>query len=91
MPARYQHRVLFWGVLGALVMRAIMIFLGSALIQRFEWIIYIFGAFLVYTGIKMFVSRKPTSHGAESVVKFVTADPITATTRGKILTRVDGG
>ena len=49
-----QHRVLFWGVMGALVMRLTMIFVGAALINRFHWIIYIFGAFLVYTGIKMF-------------------------------------
>lgn len=54
VPARFQHRVLFWGVLGALVMRMTMIFLGTELIERFEWIIYIFGAFLIYTGVKMF-------------------------------------
>jgi tellurite resistance protein TerC len=54
VPSKYQHRVLFWGVLGALVMRLTMIFVGATLINRFHWIIYIFGAFLVYTGIKMF-------------------------------------
>jgi TerC family integral membrane protein len=54
VPSRYQHRVLFWGVLGALVMRLTMIFIGATLIDRFHWIIYVFGAFLVYTGIKMF-------------------------------------
>src|SRR5215467_5544765 len=54
VPAKFQHRVLFWGVMGALVMRLTMIFVGAALISRFNWIIYIFGAFLVYTGIKMF-------------------------------------
>ncbi|HJU92503.1 MAG TPA: TerC/Alx family metal homeostasis membrane protein, partial [Pyrinomonadaceae bacterium] len=54
VPARFQHRVLFWGVMGALIMRLTMIFVGAALIERFHWIIYIFGAFLVYTGIKMF-------------------------------------
>ncbi|HEU4769461.1 MAG TPA: hypothetical protein VFS77_18995, partial [Pyrinomonadaceae bacterium] len=54
VPGRFQHRVLFWGVMGALVMRLTMIFIGAALINRFHWIIYIFGAFLVYTGIKMF-------------------------------------
>jgi tellurite resistance protein TerC len=54
VPAKYQHRVLFWGVMGALIMRLTMIFVGAALINRFHWIIYIFGAFLVYTGIKMF-------------------------------------
>src|SRR3712207_1341912 len=53
VPAKYQHRVLFWGVLGALVMRMTMIALGAALIERFHWIIYVFGVFLVYTGIKM--------------------------------------
>jgi tellurite resistance protein TerC len=54
VPAKFQHRVLFWGVMGALIMRLTMIFVGAALINRFHWIIYIFGAFLVYTGIKMF-------------------------------------
>ena len=54
VPSKFQHRVLFWGVMGALVMRLTMIFVGAALINRFQWIIYIFGAFLVYTGIKMF-------------------------------------
>jgi len=54
VPARFQHRVLFWGVMGALVMRLTMIFVGAALINRFHWIIYIFGGFLIYTGIKMF-------------------------------------
>ena len=54
VPARFQHRVLFWGVMGALVMRLTMIFIGAALINRFHWIIYIFGAFLIYTGYKMF-------------------------------------
>ena len=54
VPAKFQHRVLFWGVMGALVMRLTMIFVGAALINRFHWIIYIFGGFLIYTGIKMF-------------------------------------
>jgi tellurite resistance protein TerC len=54
VPPKYQHRVLFWGVMGALVMRVTMILVGTELIERFHWVIYIFGAFLVYTGIKMF-------------------------------------
>jgi tellurite resistance protein TerC len=54
VPAKVQHRVLFWGVMGALVMRLTMIFVGATLINRFHWILYIFGGFLVYTGIKMF-------------------------------------
>ncbi len=53
VPAQYQHRVLFWGVFGALIMRAIFIAAGITLIERFHWIIYIFGAFLIFTGIKM--------------------------------------
>jgi tellurite resistance protein TerC len=53
VPAQYQHRVLFWGVLGALVMRGVFIAAGAALLHSFEWIIYLFGAFLVYTAIKL--------------------------------------
>ena len=53
VESKLQHRVLFWGVLGAIVLRAIFIFAGVALINQFHWIIYIFGAFLIYTGIKM--------------------------------------
>jgi len=55
---KYQHRVLFWGILGAIVMRAVFIFAGVALIQKFNWIMYIFGAFLVYTGIKMLFEKE---------------------------------
>ena len=53
IPAQYQHRVLFWGIFGALVLRAAMIFAGAALIANFSWIIYVFAALLVFTGIKM--------------------------------------
>lgn len=53
VPNEYQHKVLFWGVLGALVLRALLIFLGIMLIAKFAWIIYVFGAFLVFTGFKM--------------------------------------
>jgi tellurite resistance protein TerC len=55
VPAQYQHRVLFWGIVGALVMRGTMIFLGAQLIQSFHWIIFLFGAFLIFTSIKMLV------------------------------------
>jgi tellurite resistance protein TerC len=54
VPPKYQHRVLYWGVIGALVMRIIMIVVGTELINTFHWVIYIFGAFLVYTSVKMF-------------------------------------
>lgn len=53
VPPAYQHRVLFWGILGALVMRAVMIFAATALLERFHWVIYIFAAILIYGGIKM--------------------------------------
>src|SRR5207249_8268447 len=54
VPPKYQHRALYWGVMGALVMRVLMILVGTELIQHFHWIIYIFGAFLIYTSIQMF-------------------------------------
>jgi tellurite resistance protein TerC len=56
VPRQYQHRVLFWGIIGAIVMRAIMIGFGAALVTQFNWILYLFGAFLVFTGIKMFTA-----------------------------------
>ena len=60
VPAQYQHRVLFWGILGALVMRAALILLGAAAIQAFHWVIYLFGAFLIFTGGKMLVMINQT-------------------------------
>ncbi|MBP5216125.1 MAG: TerC family protein [Alphaproteobacteria bacterium] len=57
VPKIYQHRVLFWGIIGALVMRGILIGVGDALVVRFNWILYLFSAFLIYTGIKMFLHR----------------------------------
>jgi len=53
VPAAYQHRVLFWGILGALIMRGVLIAVGAALLEQFHWIIYVFGAFLIFTGIRM--------------------------------------
>lgn len=70
---KYYHRVLFWGIVGAVIMRFLFIFLGATLINQFGWILYVFGAFLVYTGIMMFVNRNqeetidPENH---KVVKF---------------------
>src|SRR6187401_191900 len=55
VPAAYQHKVLFWGILGALVMRVCFILAGVELIHKFHWLIYIFGAFLAYTGIRIFL------------------------------------
>jgi TerC family integral membrane protein len=93
VPAKFQHRVLFWGVMGALVMRLTMIFIGAALIDRFHWIIYIFGAFLVYTGIKMF-SHEDTDMQPDQnpVVRAITRFlPITHNyDEQKFFTRING-
>src|SRR5512136_980701 len=80
VPAKYQHKVLFWGILGALIMRAIMIALGAALITRFTWVIYIFGAFLILTGIKMVVKREEEIHPERNPVVrwFKKLMPVTA-------------
>jgi tellurite resistance protein TerC len=58
VPSNYQHRVLFWGILGALVMRGALIGIGAALVSAFSWVLYVFGAFLVFTGVKMFFSKE---------------------------------
>jgi tellurite resistance protein TerC len=72
VPAQYQHRVLFWGILGALIMRGLFIALGAALLARFEWIIYVFGALLVITGIRMALKGDEEFDGEQNpVVKFV--------------------
>jgi tellurite resistance protein TerC len=62
VPAAYQHRVLFWGILGALVMRGIFIAAGALLLQRFHWVIYLFGAFLIFTGIKTLLKEETPGH-----------------------------
>src|ERR687896_774398 len=73
VPARYQHRVLFWGVMGALVMRITMIGLGATLVERFHWILYIFGAFLIYTGFKMLRQDEAHANPEENpLVRFAT-------------------
>jgi len=93
VPSKYQHRVLFWGVLGALVMRLTMIFVGATLINRFHWIIYIFGAFLVYTGIKMFRQQDNDFQPEDNaLVRFLTrVMPMTRTYDEKhFFTKVNG-
>ncbi len=67
VPALYQHRVLFWGIFGALVLRAMFIFAGVALITKFEWILYIFGAFLIYTAIKLLRGQDEEINPEESL------------------------
>ena len=62
VPARYQYRVLFWGVVGALVLRGIFVLVGAELLERYDWMIYIFGVFLIYTGIRMALHRDAEIH-----------------------------
>jgi tellurite resistance protein TerC len=89
----YQHRVLFWGILGALVMRAAFILAGTALLASFHWIIYIFGGFLILTGLKMALARGTEIHPEDNpVIKLVRRlVPVTADYRGKHFFVREGG
>ncbi len=93
VPKMYQHRVLFWGIFGALVMRAIFIFAGVALIERFDWVLYVFGAFLLFTAGRMLVSDN--DHVDPSNSRFLKAVhkvvPSTDKMDGaKLFTRING-
>jgi len=95
VPAAYQHRVLFWGILGALVMRAALIAVGAVLLKEFHWIIYLFGAFLIFTGIRMAVHRKednPADMQNNGLIRvFRRLMPVTETYEGeKFFTRRNG-
>jgi tellurite resistance protein TerC len=85
VPARYQHRVLFWGILGALIMRGGMIAAGAYLIQHFHWVIYVFGAFLVFTGVRMAIQKEhgldPDSNPAIRLIRRVM--PVTRAYHGQ--------
>jgi tellurite resistance protein TerC len=85
VPAAYQHRVLFWGILGALVMRGAMIGAGAALIKEFHWIIYIFGSVLVFTGVKMVLHKDKEFHPENSFLLrlFRRIIPVTAKYEGE--------
>lgn len=93
VPKSYQHKVLFWGILGALIMRAILIVVGAALIAKFHWILYVFGGFLVITGIKMLVVRNESMDPSKNIIvrlfeRFV---PMTPSYVGdKFVTRLNG-
>ena len=65
VPEKHQHRVLFWGIIGALVLRGVMIVAGSALVSRFAWTLYIFGAFLVFTGLRMALQKDGAAYNPE--------------------------
>ncbi|MBM3828286.1 MAG: TerC family protein [Actinobacteria bacterium] len=93
IPSKYQHRVLFWGIFGALALRAIFIFAGVALIEKFDWVLYIFGAFLLYTAVKMVAKseeqKDPTSGRFMRLVqRFVPTSP--DFDGQKLFTRRDG-
>jgi tellurite resistance protein TerC len=68
VPLKYQYRVLFWGILGAVVMRLAFILLGTALLERFEWVMWIFGAFLIYTGFKLALSTGGEVHPEKNIL-----------------------
>lgn len=68
VPQKYQHRILFWGVVGALIMRSLFIGVGTALISRFEWILYIFGVILIYSGFKLMKENDIEVHPEKNVV-----------------------
>jgi len=93
VPAAYQHRVLFWGILGALVMRAAFILAGAALLQRFHWIVYAFGGFLVITGVKLLLHRGDEIHPERNPVYrlFRRLVPAVSDYRGARFTVVENG
>lgn len=71
IPSRYQHRVLFWGILGALLMRGLMIAVGAALISLFHWVLYLLGALILYTGIKMLFSKTEVAPEKNPILRWV--------------------
>lgn len=72
IPAEFQKRVLLWGVIGAILMRAVLIYLGALVIQQFSWIFYVFGAFLIITGIKMFLfTGKKSDLGTNPILRWL--------------------
>ncbi len=93
IPTKYQHKILFWGIIGALIMRVIFIFAGVALLEKFHFTIYIFGALLIFTGIKMFNhSNAKINPDKNPVLKFVKKlIPVTQTLHeDKFFTKIDG-
>lgn len=93
VPPEYQKRVLLWGVVGAIVMRAGLIYLGAIMIQQFSWIFYVFGAFLVFTGVKMFLfSNQKTDLAKNPLLKWLRSHMrITETLQGEQFTIVKDG
>ncbi|MCA3006223.1 MAG: TerC family protein [Planctomycetaceae bacterium] len=92
IPNKYQHRVLFWGILGALVMRGIMIFIGSELVKQFDWILIVFGGFLVFTAMKMWLVESDVDPAKNPAVKLAKKlYPVSEKLDGqRFFTRVNG-
>jgi tellurite resistance protein TerC len=92
VPSAYQHRVLFWGILSAMVLRAAMIAGGSALIHRFHWILYVFGAFLIFSAVRMLTARHEGDLRTNPVVRFTRRLlPVTEDYHGqRFFVRIDG-
>lgn len=95
VDTKYYHKVLIWGIIGAIIMRFLFIFVGSELIDKFHWVLYIFGAFLVYTGIMMFIQRNqeqeidPENHGVVKLAsKYFAVHPHFS--GGKFFIKIDG-
>ncbi len=93
VPLSYQHRVLFWGIIGALIMRGLMIGLGAVLIQKFHWMIYVFGGFLVFTGVKMlFAGDEGVDPEKNPVIRLVRRFfPVSASFNGQHFLTVENG
>ena len=81
VPPIYQHRVLFWGILGALVMRGVMIALGAALIAEYHWVLYVFGVFLILTGVKMLILKTDHTDPNQNIIVRLTRRFFPITTR----------
>jgi tellurite resistance protein TerC len=95
VPPAYQHRILFWGILGALVLRMVIILAGAALVHRFHWILYGFGAFLLYSGVKILASKEDQGeeHPEQNkLVRFATRlFPATHTLQGSAFLVIENG
>lgn len=90
---KYQHEVLFWGILGALILRSVFIFSGVAVISRFEWVLVLFGLFLLYTGVKMFFNKDEQSNPSDNFIvrAFKKYFPVTTEHHGeKFFAKING-
>lgn len=93
IPAIYQHRVLYWGIVSALVLRAVMVVGGAAMLARFHWLIYVFGGFLIVTGIKLYLQRGKSEHPEDGWVMRLARRVIPSTPKldgSHFITKVDG-